>query len=143
MVHLPGGNEREVQRLESCWFECLRTMVKGGWKRVESSDENESEFRFVYRNSDLEDILGTTSLREEIVAQKMRYYGHICRRDNNSLTKKMMFSKSKRPYFRDPWKKIANQSDIKISQLLKMTQYRQQYKDFIKRMKSASERRVR
>ena len=104
-------------------------MVKGRWKRVESSDENESEFRFVYRNTDLEDILGTTSLREEIVAQKMRYYGHICRRDNNSLTKKMMFSKSKRPYFRDPWKKIADEVGVEREQILKTTQLQSKFRD--------------
>ena len=49
-------------------------MVKGGWKRQEASEEGESEFRFVHTNADLEDILQTTSLRQEVLAQRMRYY---------------------------------------------------------------------
>ena len=135
--------EREIKKLESCWFECLRTMVKGGWKRHESPEGSENDFRFVYTNLDLQCILRTTPLRDEIIAQKMCYFGHICRRDNKSLTKKMLFAKSKRPYYRDPVKKLASENGIEISQLLKMTQSRQQYKGFIEQMRSASERRVR
>ena len=132
--------EREIKKLESCWFECF---VKGGWKRHESPEGSENDFRFVYTNLDLQCILRTTPLRDEIIAQKMRYFGHICRRDNKSLTKKMLFAKSKRPYYRDPVKKLASKNGIEINQLLKMTQSQQQYKGFIEQMRSASERRVR
>ena len=135
--------ERELQKLESCWFECLRTMVKGGWKRQEASEEGESEFRYVHTNANLQHILQTTSLRQEVLAQKMRYYGHICRPDNKSLTKQTMFAESRKPYVRDPLKKLANECGIEITQLLKMTQSRPKYKGFIDQMKSASERRVR
>ena len=68
----------------------------------------------------------------------MCYFGHICRRDNKSLTKKMLFAKSKRPYYRDPVKKLASENGIEISQLLKMTQSRQQYKGFIEQMSEIS-----
>ena len=37
-------NEQELKKLEGCWNQCLRNMVKGGWKRKhvpESDDEDE------------------------------------------------------------------------------------------------------
>ena len=51
--------EREIKQLETCWFRLLRTMVKGGWKRHESADESEVDYRFVYTNSDLAGIIQT------------------------------------------------------------------------------------
>ena len=116
-------------------------MVKGGWKRQETDEEN--EYKFVYTNQDLERILQTLPLRQEILAQRLKYLGHVCRKDNTSSTKKMMFAKSKRPYVRDQWKKIAGQMGIDVSQLLKMTQSRLQYRAFIDMMKPTSKRRVR
>ena len=32
--------EEQIKKLESCWFQFLRSMVKGGWRRVEAEDEN-------------------------------------------------------------------------------------------------------
>ena len=67
-------NNREIKKLETCWNECLRSMVKGGWKRQESEESDETDYRFAYTNRDLEGILQTTPLRQEILSQKMRYY---------------------------------------------------------------------
>ena len=132
--------EGEIQKLETCWNGCLRSMVKGGWKRQNSDEEN--EYKFAYTNLDLERILQTSPLRQELLAQRMKYLGHVCRKDNTSSTKRMMFAKSKRLYVRDPWKKIASQMGIELSQLLKMTQSRSQYRAFIDLMKPTSKRRV-
>ena len=128
--------EGEIRKLETCWNECLRSMVKGGWRRQESSDEN--DYRFVYTNQDLEDILQTSPLHLEILVQRMRYYGHTCRRGNTATTKRLMFAKSKRLYVRDPWKKISSQTGIEVSQLLKLTQSRLQYRAFVDSMKTTS-----
>ena len=129
------------EKLEICWSECLRSIVKGGWKRQESDDEN--EFKFVYTNLDLEGILQTSPIRQEILAQRMKYLGHVCRKENTSSTKRMMFAKSKRSHVRDPWKKIANEMEIDVIQLLKMTQSRSQYRAFVDRLRPTSKRRVR
>ena len=133
--------EGEIRKLEVCWNECLRLMVKGGWRRQETNEEN--EYKFVYTNLDLEGILQISPLRQGILAQRLKYLGHVCRKENTSSTKRMMFAKSKRLYVRDPWKKIASQMGIDVSQLLKMTQSRLQYRAFIDMMKSTSKRRVR
>ena len=114
-------------------------MVKGGWKRQDSEVEGEEEYRFVHTNLDLIDIIQTAPLREEILAQRMRYYGHVCRRDNLSITKIMMFAKPKKLYYKDPWEKLSSHIRIEVDQLLPMTKPRKQYKDVIHRMISTSQ----
>ena len=42
--------EVEMKKLEVCWFQCPRNMVKGGWRR---KHRDEGEFQFVYSNTDL------------------------------------------------------------------------------------------
>ena len=43
-----------------------------------------------------------------IRSQYLKYTGHVCRCPNTTLTKKMMFAKSRHdPYKRDPWTNIA------------------------------------
>ena len=129
-------NEREIKKLETCWNECLRSMVKGGWSRQDPEDE--TNFRFVYTNQDLEDTLRTTPLHQEILVQRLRYYGHVCRRENTSMTKRLMFANSKKSHVRDPWKKLSREIGVEVGQLLKLTQSRKQYRDFVNSMKSTS-----
>ena len=83
--------EKEMKKIESCWLQLLRTMVKGGWRRV-SEDPEDPDFRFVYRNSDLQRIIGTKSIRDILLGHHLRYFGHICRDENTAITKKMMFA---------------------------------------------------
>ena len=60
-------NEQHMRKLEICWFQCLRNMVKGGWKRIETSDHSdEVDYTFVYSNQELEKILKTVPLRDFI-----------------------------------------------------------------------------
>ena len=45
-------------------------MVKGGWKRIETSDHSdEVDYTFVYSNQELEKILKTVPLRDFIYSQ--------------------------------------------------------------------------
>ena len=46
-------SEQQLKKLEACWFQILRSMVRGGWKRV-SNDPDNPDFRFVYTNKDSE-----------------------------------------------------------------------------------------
>ena len=91
-------SEQQIKVLEVCWRQCLRNMVKGGWKRrqmpVDEDDEVEADYSFVYSNSDIECIVGCRPLRSFIDAQYLKYVGHVCRADNNRLTKKMMFAQA-------------------------------------------------
>ena len=70
---LAPPDEVQMKKLEVCWFQCLRNMVRGGQRR---QNRDEGEFQFVYSNTDLENIIKTVSLRNFINAQHLRYIGH-------------------------------------------------------------------
>ena len=88
-------NEAQLKKLESCWFECLRSMVKRGWERRNTSedvDPEDADFSFIYTNQEIQDILRTKPLRNVIHAHHLRYIGHVCRSENICLTKKVLFA---------------------------------------------------
>lgn len=116
--------EKEIRKMEVCWFQCLRSMVKGGWRR---RNREEGEYQFVYTNEASQNIVKTTPLRNFIYAQHMKYIGHVCRAENTSITKRMLFAKPTRRYYRDPWIKISELLQIPIEQVKKMTQSKAQF----------------
>ena len=122
-------NEVQLKKIEACWYQLLRSMVGGGWKRVSNDPEN-PDFRFVYTNASLERILRCKkSIRGIARAQHMRYFGHVCRESNVSLTKKMMFALPQRSHYRDPWKKIADEVGVEREQILRTTQLRSKFRE--------------
>ena len=125
--------EEQLKKIEACWSQILRSMVRGGWRRV-SDDPDDPDYRFVYSNKDLQKILGAKPIRGIARSWNLKYYGHVCREENTSITKKMMFAVPQRPYYRDPWRKIAGDAGIDRSQLLKMTQTRTIFRDFCWRL---------
>ena len=86
--------EDQLKKLEACWFQCLRTMVRGGWKRM-SEDPEDPDYRFVYRNQELQRVLGAKSIRDILLTHHLPYLGHVCREENTSLPKKLMFAEPK------------------------------------------------
>ena len=100
----------------------------GGWKRG-SEDPEDPDYRFVYRNHELQRVLGAKSIRDILLTHHLRYLGHVCREENTSLTKKLMFAE---PKSKDPWKKVAEMIGVDRVQILRMTQKRWKFKDFTK-----------
>ena len=56
-----------------------------------------------YTNKDLESILNAKSIREIARSRNLKYLGHVCRQENNAITKRMMFAEPKK----NLWEKIA------------------------------------
>ena len=124
-------NEQQLRSLETCWKQLLRSMVKGGWKRRDTSDDVEKkDYRFVYTNADITGIIKTANLRDNVYAQYLRYTGHICRMPNTSLVKKMMFATPERRY-RNPWLKISELLGVTIEQAKRVTQSRDEFNGLI------------
>ena len=125
-------NEKQLNRLEACWNELLRSMVRGGWKRVNVDDDAaEKDWRFIYSNEDIQRILKTTSLRNYIYEKHLRYIGHICRLPNTAIVKKLMFAKPTRRYYRNPWLKIAELLGVDEEQAKRVTQNRKEFDGLI------------
>ena len=125
--------EQQLKKLETCWFQILRSMIRGGWRRV-SDDPDDPDFRFVYTNRDLERIFRAKSLRGMQKSGLLKYHGHVCREENTMLTKRMMFASSQKRYQRDPWKVLAEENQIDRLQLLRMTQRRGDFRGFAGRL---------
>ena len=132
-------NEDQLKKIESCWFQILRSMIRGGWRRVSDDPEN-PDYRFVYSNADLERILKTKPIRGIARSWNLRYFGHVCRDTNVSLTKKMMFAAPQRRYYRDPWRKMAADTGVEREQLLKMTQNRPTFRSSVQACRNPSKR---
>ena len=112
-----------AKKLETCWMELLRQMVKGGWRRLPTLDEaEEMEFRLRYTNADILRITKCIPLRSVIRSQYLKYIGHVCRCSNTMMTKKMLFAIPKRAYHRDPWINIAKMLNVSSEQAKRSTQ---------------------
>ena len=52
----------QVKKLDACWFQMLRSMVKRGWRRRnvgQDVDPEDLDFSFIYANHQLQHILHT------------------------------------------------------------------------------------
>ena len=126
--------EQEIKKLEACWFGFLRRMVKGGFRKKPSEQENEVNFSLVYTNTDLQRIVKSQPLRDFIDIQYLKYIAHVCRRPNTNLTKLSLFISPKVNYYRDPWINITKLlGDITIDQARRETQSKSGFIRLLKR----------
>ena len=72
--------EHELARLEACWHEMLRSMVRGGWSRKQPENPDEEGYAFKCTNEKIQHILKTTPLRDYINMQYLRYVGYVQQR---------------------------------------------------------------
>ena len=74
--------------------------------------------------------------REESVIRSLylTHIDHVCRCPNTTLTKKMLFAKSKRPYKRGPWINIAKLSNVSIEQAKSFTQHKSGFAALVDRV---------
>ena len=117
----------ELKRLESCWNGCLRRMVRGGYRRKGSKSGTESEFAYVYSNENLRRIVKSLSLSDFVTAQALKFIAHICRHPSTNITKRALFAIPSRKYYQDPWRKIASDLGVDISQAKSATQSREKF----------------
>ena len=124
--------EKQMKKLESCWAQHLRYMVKGGWARKGEDDDH--DYRFLYRNNEIEEIVGSMPLRHFIEKQHLKYIAHVCRGPNTSITKKLLFAEPTKPHYRDPWIRIAKCLNISIEQAKAATQSRSGFNELLRQL---------
>ena len=60
-------NEKQMKKLEACWYRILRNMMKGGWVCGESPDESEEvNYSFLCTNNEVQKVIKTIPLRDFI-----------------------------------------------------------------------------
>ena len=117
--------------------------MKGGWKREnvpgkddseeeDENDEDDADYSFIYTNEHIQNIVGSQSLRSFINTQYLKYIGHICRAENTRFTKKLLFAKATKAYYRDPWIKISQLLGVTIDQAKRSTQSRKEFAELVR-----------
>ena len=117
-------NTREINELDVCWYGCLRRMVKAGFSRKRDQNTGEQLFSYTFSNLNLESIIKTPPIRQFINVQYLHYVAQICRGENTLLTKKILFAKSNKAYFQDPWIHVSKLLLVDIYQAKSATQDR-------------------
>ena len=126
--------EDQMKKLETCWFQVLRSMIRGGWLRCEPENDGSEEYRFMFTNRRIEELMKTLPLRDFINSQYLKYIGHICRMENYCLPKIMLFAVPTKSHFRDPWLNISEMLGISADQAKKMTQSRPKFAGLIQQV---------
>ena len=123
--------------MEACvrsrlWHTNMKVAGHNIWARSTTEREENDNNRLLYRNTDIESIVCSMSLCSFIEKQHLKYLAHICRAhicrsQNTAITKKILFTEPTRPYYRDPWIRIANIVHLSIDQAKASTQSRSDF----------------
>ena len=81
-----NATRTQLNRMNSQYLTFIRKMTKGGYKRKKDS------WHFVHTNADLLEMAKTTDLTCFIRRQQRNYFGHIVRKGNNSIVKRLPFN---------------------------------------------------
>ena len=76
----------QLNRMNALYLTFIRKMVKGGYKRKGDT------WSFVFSNEDLIRMAKTTDLSSYIRKQQRNYAGHIIRKENSSIVKRLFFN---------------------------------------------------
>lgn len=85
-------NITQADKVNSCYYGMLRRMIKNGFIRKDGKDakhqkktdddDQDTEFRYRYTNSDLLHICKTTSITDYTAKLQANYLAHVARRSN-------------------------------------------------------------
>ena len=109
-------------------------MVKGGWKWNETppdADEDKVDYSFVCTNKELENIMKTMPLCDVIYLHHLKYIAHVCRAESTAITKKLLFAKPSKSFYRNPWLKIADLLGVSVEQVKQLTQSRSEFAELV------------
>ena len=76
----------QINRMNSLYISLIRKMAKGEYKRKTDS------MSYRLTNADLLRVSGTEDLRGFIQRQQRNYVGHVIRKDNTSIVKRLLFN---------------------------------------------------
>ena len=89
-------------------------------------------------NEELENIMKTMPLRGIIYLHHLKYIAHACRAENTAITKKLLFAKPSKRFYRNPWLKIADLLGVSVEQVKRLTQSRSEFAELVRQRFSPS-----
>ena len=78
--------QRQLEKVSATYHGYLRRMIKGGYRRRENS------WSYQLTNEDLLRISKTPPLKIYIRKQQLKYVAHIIRKENTSISKRLLFN---------------------------------------------------
>ena len=84
-------NQQQQQQIRSTYINMLRKMIRGGFKR-RNDENNEQTFHFALSSEDVLRICATEDILPYIKRQQQNYLGHIARRSNTNIAKRLLFN---------------------------------------------------
>ena len=100
--------------------------------REKSQEETDEEnYSFVYTNEEVEKIVQTMPIQNYIFSQHLKFIAHTSRCPNTAITKKMLFTKPTRRYYRDDWLKIGELLGVTPEQAKRTTQARGEFAELV------------
>ena len=82
-------NQRQQQRIQSCYIVMLRKMIRRGFER---RDRESGDFAYVITNDDVLRICETQDVLLHVEKQQSKYLAHIARRKNTNNAKRLLFN---------------------------------------------------
>lgn len=112
----------------------LRRMIKNGFIRKDGKDakhqkktdddDQDTEFRYRYTNSDLLHICKTTSITDYTAKLQAKYLAHVARRSNLNTSKQLLFNDNKNQKIGRPYEtleqKVLKEQKITADQFYKL-----------------------
>ena len=84
-------NQQQQQQIRSAYVGMLRKMIRGGFDRV-VDENNEITFQYVLSSEDVLQICHTEDIMKYVRRQQENYLGHIARKNNTSIVKRLLFN---------------------------------------------------
>ena len=96
----------EVAKVKVVWMNFLRHMVRGGFarknvpkerrgkkkkKKKASDDEEDLDWSFKITNEEVQQITHAVEVENDVHRQMLKYIAHICRMENDSVQKQLLF----------------------------------------------------
>ena len=111
--------ESQISEMEVIWCRLLRRMIRRGFARKD-------DFSMIYSNKRVYEITGAYTIESYLRRQQLRWVGHVCRMQNASFQKQLLFSKTKK-HQRDIWPKLEKITNLDRSQLQRMMMKRTEF----------------
>ena len=109
----------EKSKIDSIWLRFCRRMVKGGFRRKGTrDDENENSVHYYYTNERISELCNTKPASVFCDAQHLRFIGHIARMENDVPQKQWLFAKQAR-HQKDQWIMLGRDWNMEPTQIRK------------------------
>ena len=117
--------------IDSIWFRTCRKMIRGGFRRIGSEDDENPNFKYVIKNEEVQQICKTQRASAFCEAQHLKFVGHVARMGNDAPQKQWMFADTRKGCA-NKWKLLGKDWNVSEQQIRKTISNKKSLNDFLK-----------